>query len=293
MKILVYTKNIKAEDADIINIFFQELTKGQVTIGLFGELRKDLHSHGIDTIYDFTVGNYEELAYHKPDVIITLGGDGTILGVVTLVKDLGIPIFGINLGRLGFLANIEKSKIIKAVRAIVHNHWTSEERSLLSLESNIPIFDDTPFALNDFTIHKRDTSSMVTIHAYIDNVYLNSYWADGVIVATPTGSTGYSMSCGGPIIFPDSGNWVITPVAPHSLNVRPVVIPNHKSITFKVEGRAENFLCTLDSRHEIITHDHIITLKKCNFNLTLGVLEGMEFMETIREKLMWGLDRRN
>jgi NAD+ kinase len=293
MKILVYTRNIKAEDADIINIFFEELKKGHVSIGFYGELRKELHAQGIDAHPDFTVNNYEELGYHKPDAIITLGGDGTILGVVTLVKDLSIPIFGINLGRLGFLANIEKSKIIKAVRAISQNHWTFEERSLLSLESNLPLFDDTPFALNDFTIHKRDTSSMITIHAYIDNIYLNSYWADGVIVATPTGSTGYSMSCGGPIVLPDSGSWVITPVAPHSLNVRPIVIPNHKSITFKVEGRAENFLCTLDSRYEVITQDHVLTLKKCNFNLRLGVLPGMEFMETIREKLLWGLDRRN
>ncbi len=293
MKILVYARNIKAVDADIINIFFQELKRNNVIIGLYGDLKKELYTNGVDTFPDFHVDNYSDLQNHKPDVIITLGGDGTILGVVTLVKDLAIPIFGINLGRLGFLATIEKSKIIKAVRAIVNNHWKAEERSLLSLESNQPLFDDTPFALNDFTIHKRDTSSMITIHAYVDDVYLNSYWADGVIVATPTGSTGYSMSCGGPILFPDSGNWVITPVAPHSLNVRPIVIPDHKTITFKVEGRSENFLCTLDSRYEVITQDHIISLKKCKFNLTLGVLEGMEFMETIREKLMWGLDRRN
>lgn len=293
MKVLVYSKSIKAEDADIISIFFDELKKTGSAIGLFGNLRQELHNNGIDTEPKFVVNNYDELKTQNPDVIITLGGDGTILGVLTMVKDLIIPVFGINMGRLGFLANIEKSKIIKAVRAITQNKWTTENRSLLSLESNIPLFEDTPFALNDFTIHKRDTSSMITIHAYVDDVYLNSYWADGVIVATPTGSTGYSMSCGGPIIFPDSGSWVITPVAPHSLNVRPVVIPNHKSITFKVEGRAENFLCTLDSRYEVITQEHVITLKKCSFDFHLGVLQGMEFMETIREKLLWGLDRRN
>jgi len=293
MKVLVYARNIKAEDADIINIFFDEVKKSGVEMGLFGNLRQELHNNGVDTEPKFLITNYEELKIQNPDVILTLGGDGTILGVLTLVKDLEIPVFGINMGRLGFLANIEKSKIIKAVRAITQRKWTTENRSLISLESNLPLFDDTPFALNDFTIHKRDTSSMITIHAYIDDEYLNSYWADGVIVATPTGSTGYSMSCGGPIIFPDSGNWVITPVAPHSLNVRPVVIPNYKSITFKVEGRTENFLCTLDSRYEVITQDHVITLKKCTFDFQLGVLQGMEFMKTIREKLLWGLDRRN
>jgi NAD+ kinase len=293
MKVLVYARNIKAEDADIINIFFDEVKKSGVEMGLFGNLRQELHNNGVDTEPKFITNNYEELKIQHPDVILTLGGDGTILGVLTLVKDLEIPVFGINMGRLGFLANIEKSKIIKAVRAITQRKWTTENRSLISLESNLPLFDDTPYALNDFTIHKRDTSSMITIHAYVDDEYLNSYWADGVIVATPTGSTGYSMSCGGPIIFPDSDNWVITPVAPHSLNVRPVVIPNNKSITFKVEGRTENFLCTLDSRYEVITQDHVITLRKCTFDFQLGVLQGMEFMETIREKLLWGLDRRN
>lgn len=168
-----------------------------------------------------------------------------------------------------------------------------EERRTLYLESNLPLFGDTPYALNDFTILKRDTSSMITIHTFINGAYLNSYWADGIVVATPTGSTGYSLSCGGPIIFPGSGNFIITPVAPHNLNVRPIVMSDDTVISFEVEGRAENFLCTLDSRFEPITAAHQLAVRKNDFPIRLIHLQDVDFLDTIRGKLNWGQDTRN
>jgi NAD+ kinase len=293
MKIFVYAQRIKPEDADIIRLFFEELQKFNTQIGINEELSLVLTPSGIDINPDFIVKKEESLENYQIDVVFTLGGDGTLLGVATFIKDLQYPIFGINLGRLGFLANIEKRRIITAVREVLQGRYHTEERSLLKLECNIPIFGDVPFALNDFTIHKRDTASMVTIHAYVDGFYLNTYWCDGIILATPTGSTGYSMSCGGPIIFPDSASHVITPVAPHSLNVRPIILSDTKKVSFEIEGRADNFLCTLDSRNEIITGDHKITISKADHKIKLGMLDDMDFMKTMREKLMWGIDRRN
>ena len=227
------------------------------------------------------------------DLAITLGGDGTILGATCMIRDLAIPIMGINLGRLGFLAGVEKTSIETALEKVRLGQYRIEERSMLHLDSDPQIFSELNFALNDFTVHKRDNSSMISIHTYINGDYLNSYWADGLIVATPTGSTGYSLSCGGPIVFPKSENMVITAVAPHNLNVRPLVISDDSVISFSIEGRAKNYLCTLDSRYETITSKHQLAIRKCDFNTHLIVLSGQTFLHTIHEKLSWGADRRN
>lgn len=237
--------------------------------------------------------DYEELKKMKPDVFITLGGDGTILSGVNFVRDLDCPILGINLGRLGFLASIEKRFIEKAIQALLSKNYRISERSMLAIDTGTSLFEDKEFALNDFTLHKRDTSSMVLIHAYIDGEFLNSYWADGIIVATPTGSTGYSLSCGGPIVFPDSGNFVLTPVAPHNLNVRPIVISDSAELAFEIEGRASHFLATLDSRSKTVSSEHTIKVKKCDFTAKLIQLEGESFMTTLRTKMAWGKDVRN
>ncbi len=226
-------------------------------------------------------------------VMITLGGDGTILTAAKWLNKVDIPIMGINLGRMGFLAFIEKSNIKKALLDWHKGNYIFQERGMLQLDSSPNIFQDFPYGLNDFTILKKETSSMITIKTYIDGEFLNTYWADGLIVSTPTGSTGYSLSCGGPIIFPNSGNFVITPIAPHNLNVRPIVIPDSSIISFELAGRAEAFLCTLDSRNETVTKEHTLSVKKSNFNITMVVLEGQSFMKTIRDKLSWGLDIRN
>lgn len=291
--ILLYGHIVKPTDIEIIRSLLQKLESSALSYYIFNEYKASLDEVGIEYKDLSEINNKHDLEANDIDLIITLGGDGTILKATNLVQDLDIPIMGINMGRLGFLANIEKSKTLSAVDSIIAGDFFTEERTMLSLKSNLPLFEDMPFALNDFTVHKRDTSSMITITVMIDGKYLNAYWADGLIFSTPTGSTGYSLSCGGPIISPDSGNIVITPIAPHNLNVRPIVISNDAEISLTVEGRSENFLCTMDSRFETITAEHKITLTKCPFRTKLAHLNGTDFMQTIREKLLWGLDKRN
>ncbi len=292
-KILLYGQTVKPADIGIIKSLLHKLEGSSLDYYIFDGYKSSLGEAGISYIDLASIKTKQDLEDNAIELIITLGGDGTILKATNLVQDLDIPIMGINMGRLGFLANIEKSRTLSAVDSIIAGDFFTEERTMLSLSSNFPLFDDMPFALNDFTVHKRDTSSMITITVMIDGKYLNAYWADGLIFSTPTGSTGYSLSCGGPIISPDSGNIVITPIAPHNLNVRPIVISNDAEISVRVEGRSENFLCTLDSRFETITAEHEITLTKCPFRTKLAHLNGTDFMQTIREKLLWGLDKRN
>jgi NAD+ kinase len=293
MQIVVYGRIGKKKDFPVIQSFFDILAEE----GINAYVNKNyLESLKGNINFKSDVGIFEGYLDFKTrnfDYVITLGGDGTILNAVAEVRDADVPILGINLGRLGFLANIEKEKIKEAIGLLKTGRYSLSERTLLHLESNHPMFGDIPFAMNDCTLLKRDTSSMIVIHTYINGAYLNSYWADGLIVSTPTGSTGYSLSCGGPIIFPNSGNFVITPVAPHNLNVRPIVISDNSVISFEVEGRAENFLCTLDARFETITSDFQLAVRKCDFNVKLIQLHGWSFMHTIREKLMWGNDTRN
>jgi NAD+ kinase len=227
------------------------------------------------------------------DCLISLGGDGTMLDAVTLVKDSGIPILGINFGRLGFLASISPDALQSAVEAIVNRTFVVDKRALIHLDSNEGLFGDTPFALNEFAIHKRDISPMIKIHTYINGEFLNTYWADGLIVSTPTGSTGYSMSCNGPILFPDAASFVITPVAPHNLNVRPIVIPDTNVVSFEIEGRADQFICALDARKEIVDKTVQLAIRKEQFCVNLVRLNENSFLSTLRTKLTWGLDKRN
>jgi len=227
------------------------------------------------------------------NVLVSLGGDGTMLDTVTLVKNTGIPIIGINFGRLGFLASINKEGIQRAIDGILNNDFTLDVRSLLEVNSNQKLFGNFNFALNDFTIHKRDTSAMMLIHCYQDGEFLNSYWADGLIVATPTGSTAYSMSCGGPIVFPRSGNFVITPISPHNLNVRPVVLSDSSILTFEIEGRSAKYLVSCDSRTEVIDSTIKLQIKRASFNINLIRLNNESYLSTLRNKLLWGIDTRN
>ena len=242
---------------------------------------------------DFSVFSRHEDLNSGLDCIISLGGDGTMLDSATLVRNKKIPIMGINFGRLGFLASISKDELAMAVEALANGRYVTEKRTLLHLNANKAVFGDTPFALNEFAIHKRDFSPMIKIHTYLNGEFLNSYWADGIIVSTPTGSTGYNMSCNGPILFPDSASFVITPVAPHNLNVRPIVIPDSNIISFEVEGRTEEFICTMDSRREIVENDIQLAVKKEEFEILLLMLNENSFLTTLREKLTWGYDKRN
>jgi NAD+ kinase len=239
------------------------------------------------------IQSQQELLEHRIDIIITAGGDGTMLKAAAFSGATGIPLLGYNLGRMGFLAVVEKDSIPMMISSLMEGQYQIEERITLEVTSDPVIFPEGAFALNDFTILKRDNSSMIKIHAAINGEFLNTYWADGIILATPTGSTGYSLSCGGPIIFPQSGNFVLTPIAPHNLNVRPIVISDDSVLEFRVEGRTDSFLCTLDSQYALINSDYKIRLRKNSFAIRLVRLSGHTFLKTLRDKLMWGLDMRN
>ncbi len=225
--------------------------------------------------------------------IISLGGDGTLLDTITLIRNKKIAVMGINFGRLGFLASIGKEQVDLAVRSLAKRTYVEDQRTLIHLDANIPLFGEVPYALNEFTLLKRDINSMIKIHTYLNGEFLNTYWADGLIVATPTGSTGYSLSCNGPIVFPDSQSFVITPVAPHNLNVRPIVVPDDHVISFEVESRGEQVICSLDARREIVHKDVQLAIRKEQFTINLLRLSENNFLQTLHNKLTWGLDKRN
>lgn len=293
MQVVVYSQVFKEEDLPYVQALFDTLHEEDITAYVYAPyleaIRDRIHFQRDIGMFE----GYLDFSIKKFDCMITLGGDGTILSATTLIREHEVPILGINLGRLGFLASIEKRRLQEAVRLYKKGTFEVQERKMLFLESSMPLFGDIRFALNDFTLLKRDTSAMITIHTYVNGAYLNSYWADGIIVATPTGSTGYSLSCGGPIIFPGSGNFVITPVAPHNLSVRPIVISDDAIVSFEIEGRTENFLSTLDSRFEMITSAHQLAVRKNDFSTKLIRMMDIDFMDTIRAKLAWGVDTRN
>lgn len=238
-------------------------------------------------------GDYDSIR-GKADFLLSIGGDGTLLETIAFVRNSGIPILGINTGRLGFLAFISaEDEIRAAVKAISKRKFILDKRTLLKLPKPEALFGDVNFALNELTIQRKDSSAMMTIHAYVDGVFLNSYWADGLIIATPTGSTAYSLSCGGPLMVPEAKIFSITPLAPHNLNVRPLVVPDDSTITLKVEGRSEQYLASLDSRTRAFDAGTELTIQKEDFKISLVRLSDQHFFNTLRNKLMWGLDRRN
>ena len=227
------------------------------------------------------------------DFLFSIGGDGTFLKTINLIKDSGIPVLGFNTGRLGFLSSISKEEISDAIENILEGHYKIEKRSLIKIVKPSNLFGDDNYALNEITVHKRDSSSMIMIHAYINDVFLNTYWADGLIVSTPTGSTAYSLSCGGPIVTPDSNNFILTPIAIHNLTVRPIVVPDNVCIKLKIEGRIDNYLVTLDSNNVVTSSSIELEIKKENFHINIVQLNHQSFFSTMREKLMWGWDKRN
>jgi NAD+ kinase len=227
------------------------------------------------------------------DLALSIGGDGTFLKTVLFVRDSNIPVLGLNMGRLGFLANINKDKIREAFVKIKDQSYSYTERSLIQVDTAEGLFGKDNFALNELTLHKKDSASMISIDVHVNNEYLNTYWADGLIVSTPTGSTAYSLSCGGPIITPGSQVHIITPIAPHNLNVRPVVVQDHFPIRVFAEGRDNTYLLTLDSRSEFIRHDCELYIRKADFTIKVIEFSDYTFLDTIRDKLLWGLDKRN
>ena len=227
------------------------------------------------------------------EFVLSIGGDGTLLDTVTYVGALQIPVLGIHTGRLGFLATITPDRIPQAIDALYKGHFNIEERSLIRVDTDPDVFGGINFGLNEFSILKRDTSSMIVVHTYIDGEYLNSYWADGLIVSTPTGSTGYSLSCGGPVMLPQTNNFIIAPVCPHNLNVRPLVVSDQSVISFEIEGRGTSYMLSLDSRSVPVEASVQIAVRRETFNARLVKLNHVNFLSTLRSKLNWGLDRRN
>jgi NAD+ kinase len=292
MKIAIYSRGLEENQHQEINLLLKELIRHDVEPVFYQDFFNKFYS-AVDFKTKYSTFNSSADLDESIDCMISLGGDGTLLDTVTLVRDKGTPVLGINYGRLGFLATIGKGELQTAVEALVNRTYVIDKRTLIHLNANIPLFGDIPYALNEFTLLKKDSSSMIKIHTYLNGEFLNTYWADGLIVATPTGSTGYSLSCNGPVVFPDSGSFVITPVAPHNLNIRPIVVPDDTVISFEVEGRTDGFLCTLDSRREIVTKEIQLAVRKEDFGINLIRLNENNFLQTLRNKLSWGLDVRN
>jgi NAD+ kinase len=227
------------------------------------------------------------------DFILSLGGDGTLLDTVQIVRNREIPVAGINAGRLGFLADIDRQELKELILSLQGNTFSIEKRTLIHVDTSMPVFGEVSFGLNEFAIHKTDSSSMITIKVYLNGEYLNSYWADGLIVATPTGSTAYSLSCGGPIVFPTTQSFVLTPVAPHNLNARPMVIPDNTVLSFEIQSRSESFLCTIDSRYRTVEKTCQIAIRKEDFTFNLIRMPESHYLKTLRQKIKWGEDLRN
>lgn len=289
MKVAILGKIFKSEPTEYITKIISLLEKKKVTVFLEYDYLKSLNG-----FISESVSSFKELD-KSFDLLISIGGDGTILKAITFVKDLSIPIIGVNTGRLGFLAKIQIENIEQVIEEIILKNYSVSERTLIEVstsETNQQL-SKLNFALNEITLSRKNTTSMISIDTKLDNKHLNSYWADGLIISTPTGSTGYSLSCGGPIIMPEAENLIINPIAPHNLNARPLIIPDSTEIKIKVNGREDEFLISLDSRITTLSNSNEVIIKKSPFKIKMIELENESFLITLREKLMWGKDKRN
>lgn len=292
MQVAIYARILPTEYSYDIHSLLEELTLKGIGVVIY----KGLLDQFEDVRQRFTgIGIFEDgYSLHSDiDCLISLGGDGTILDTVTLVGDKNIPILGVNFGRLGFLTGASREEFSSVLGDLINQNYIIDSRTLIHLDAKIPLFGETPFALNDFTITKRDAAPMIVVRTFLNGEFINSYYADGLIVATATGSTGYSMSCNGPIIFPDSSSLVITPIAPHHLNTRPIIVPDNNVISFEVESRAEDYLCTLDARREVVNNSIQLAIRKESFTIKLIRFKENSFLSTLRSKLSWGFDKRN
>ena len=292
MQVAVYGRRLKPNAFKDATHFFNLLEKKGISYVIYGPFQKQLAKELKLALDAETFDKKKELT-KDIDYVFSLGGDGTILDAISWIGEKEIPIVGVNFGRLGFLASISIENIEASLDAIIANQHIIDNLNLIALSTNKKLFGKSSFALNEFTVQRTETSSMITVHTYIDGLHLNSYWADGLIISTATGSTGYSLSCGGPVIYPGANNFVLTPVAPHNLNVRPMVVPDNVEIKLKVEGRSKRFLTTLDSRNKTIDSSYELCLKKADFQAKLVRLSSSNFVNAIREKLLWGEDLRN
>ncbi len=294
MKVAIYGKSFNPDFNEYIVEIFNILEKSKSEVSIFKDFFQYINERvKITNKENIKVFSSYENFENDYDIFLSIGGDGTFLESTAFVRDKGIPIAGINSGRLGFLANISKKDMKPALERILNKSYSFEEREPIQLETPGNEFANENFAINEITVQKTDSSSMITIHVYIDGQFLNTYWADGLIIATPTGSTAYSLSAGGPIVAPNAKNYIITPLAPHNLTVRPIVIPNHHELTLKIDGRDQNYLVSLDHRHKVFSTSVELKIKKAEFKIKMLKHDDRTFYTTLREKLMWGLDKRN
>ncbi len=293
MKVAIYGQAFHEQDKTCVMELLDELKNISSSVYIEEEFSQLVSEQNLDLDY----GTFSQISGLDSsfDMFVSFGGDGTMLRAVTYVKDLGIPIVGVNTGRLGFLSTFKKEDVRKVVREFVEGQYKIEERSLIEvmLNSELDEFEDLNFALNEITVSRKDTTSMITVETYLNDEYLTSYWADGLIVSTPTGSTGYSLSCGGPVIAPTAKSLVLTPIAPHNLNARPLVISDDTQIRLKVSGREENHLVSLDSRIASISNGKEIRIRKSDFTIKMIEYKSESFLKTLRNKLLWGQDKRN
>ena len=291
MKVAIYSQFPKKQSQDSLEVLTAVLLKKKASIYLEEEFLNDIKEQLPSTP---NYNTFKELD-KSFDLLVSIGGDGTILRAITFVKDLNIPVVGINTGRLGFLATIQYEQIEDAFQQIFNKEYTLSKRTLLSIETSPENSDikNLNFALNEIAVSRKNTTSMITVETKLNNEYLTSYWSDGLIISSPTGSTGYSLSCGGPVITPDTTSFVLTPIAPHNLSARPLVIEDSTTIELKVSGRENNYLVSLDSRIATLSNDTIITIKKAPFTINMIELNTESFLYTLRKKLLWGEDKRN
>ncbi len=294
MKVAIFGQYYKNDTKPIIKDIFVFFNRNNVELAIEENFLKILHEEKI-LEKEYTTFSSSEDLNTSFDILISIGGDGTILRAATYVRDSGIPILGVNAGRLGFLAKVQKENIGSFLQLVLEKKYTISKRTLLSLETSPkdPIEQEINFAMNEVTVSRKDTTSMITIETFLNGEYLNSYWADGLIISTPTGSTGYSLSCGGPVLTPDVASLVITPIAPHNLNARPLVIPDDTEIKLRVSGREEQYLVSLDSRISSINNNTELTIRKTPFKINMVEIPEETFLKTLRNKLLWGEDKRN
>ncbi|MDZ7741957.1 MAG: NAD kinase [Bacteroidota bacterium] len=292
MRIALFGKSVSEAIQPHIQQLIDKLESVDAEISIYASFYEKIKDH-VSFKKDIRRFSEHRELIGKTDFICSIGGDGTFLDTLYQVQDSGIPIIGVNLGRLGFLSSVSRDEIDFAINCLQEGKFRLDQRTLLELEKPGQMFGDINYALNELTVSRKDSTSLILIHLYIDDKFLNSYWADGIIISTPTGSTAYSLSCGGPIITPGSENFVITPIATHNLTVRPIVIRDDSKIRIKLEGRDKAYFASLDSRSVSIDADQELLIKKCGFKINLVQLENKTFFTTIRDKLNWGLDIRN
>ncbi|CAM4347882.1 NAD kinase [Flavobacterium terrigena] len=294
MKIAVFGQYYQNNTHSIVEKVVAFLEEKNIEICFYSVFYDKLIENNVQ-LANYNTFNSHECLKDNFDYLISIGGDGTILRAATFVRDSNLPIIGINAGRLGFLATVQEENIENLLNRVLANNFSISKRTLVSLNAH-PVYsdlEDINFALNEITVSRKDTTSMITIETYINNEYLNSYWADGLIISTPTGSTGYSLSCGGPVIMPTSNCFVITPIAPHNLTARPLIIPDDSELTLRIKGREEQYLVSLDSRMTSVSNETALTVKKSNFFILIVEFPEEGFLRTIRKKLLWGEDKRN